>query len=280
MTKKRKILGVCASETSEPGDTGGPMIRVGRSARGDEDAPIGLNCVYPTLLPSPGEEVVEICVRRHVHPNGYVVASAWAAEAIEALDAARFVVRKGTPGRTVPDGEVWLSGHRYRCDQFHTIGFPGTEWGKYRICMLTAENVKQEIERWRAIRVSGEKADAPAGDVPAPTSVQQAAIQQEAPLAHKQRCPRCGGHAYVGLLKVECERVGGCQTLDERMGEPSVQSTSFGHGEVYYIAYGEHEESLGEAARKDEVGTHPTRDGAIEAWRAKMRTKLIKEDAS
>lgn len=100
------------------------------------------------------------------------------------------------------------------------------------------------------------------------------------PSMSQTRCPRCGGPAYEGLLSLTCEREGGCKTLDERMGDPAVEATGWPArgNEVFYVAYENHS-SLSDAARKDEVGVHPTIDGAIELWRAKMRAKLLAEDA-
>lgn len=87
------------------------------------------------------------------------------------------------------------------------------------------------------------------------------------PRTHNAKCPRCGGRAYQGLLNAECiEPV--CDDPETR--EPQVVSEvphytsgkqcNDQRGEVVYEARGR-----GRALR------HPTREGAIQAWREAVR---------
>jgi hypothetical protein len=79
------------------------------------------------------------------------------------------------------------------------------------------------------------------------------------PASHNGRCPRCRGRAYVGLLSIECIEVS-CE--EWREPEPMVRAvmctTDLGHAELLY-------EALSEGINF--VARHPTREGAIAAWR-------------
>ena len=77
----------------------------------------------------------------------------------------------------------------------------------------------------------------------------------------KHSCIRCGGPAYVGLLSVTCERVGGCKTEDER--HPPIQRVHLRGGrEIGYVC----SEPIGVYSLPE---CHPTREGAIALWREK-----------
>jgi hypothetical protein len=75
------------------------------------------------------------------------------------------------------------------------------------------------------------------------------------PRQHNATCVHCGGPAYMGLLAVECMRPNGC----EKPTLPGVTLTTWTRGERVWKARG-----LGVAEM------HPTREGAIAAWRAKV----------
>ncbi len=100
------------------------------------------------------------------------------------------------------------------------------------------------------------------------------------------RCTRCGGPAYVGLLHVTCERVGGCKTEAERIGEPVVSRVSGANAYVNewaWLAESPHQfvvqakpgcERVCTSLHVDLLmargithGHHPTREGAIALWR-------------
>ena len=74
--------------------------------------------------------------------------------------------------------------------------------------------------------------------------------------ATNARCPRCGGPATTLLVSTTCERDGGCKTAEERVGEPFVQCAFTRQGEPHWFATG-----------RFKTASHPTRDGAIAAWR-------------
>jgi hypothetical protein len=72
------------------------------------------------------------------------------------------------------------------------------------------------------------------------------------------RCPRCAGPAVELLTSVRCERVGGCRTLEERIGEPQMGIGRSTNMEAFWVAFG-----------RGLSITHPTSEGAIAAWREK-----------
>ena len=83
------------------------------------------------------------------------------------------------------------------------------------------------------------------------------------PVAARSRCVRCGGPAYAGLLTVECERTGGCRTAEERVadaevGGADVQRAEGRRGEAYWIATDARVHTY-----------HPSRELAVESWRAR-----------
>lgn len=80
----------------------------------------------------------------------------------------------------------------------------------------------------------------------------------------KHSCIRCGGPAYVGLLSVTCERVGGCKTEDERIGEPVVYRVTRGSAEQVLNGCSE---TVWQAKSSCFTEWHPTREGAIALWR-------------
>jgi hypothetical protein len=90
------------------------------------------------------------------------------------------------------------------------------------------------------------------------------------PSSHNGRCPRCRGRAYVGLLSVECVEVS-CE--EWREPEPRVREVMIAGREGDWTS----EPRRGErpvcerAYIADECYVHPTREGAIAAWKAGER---------
>lgn len=96
-------------------------------------------------------------------------------------------------------------------------------------------------------------------------------------------CPRCAGPAVELLFSVMCERVGGCMTAEERIGEPHTLQVSPRYESVYNAETRSaekrmtHESCWIASSRLAPLGggrwpyhqaTHPTREGAIALWRA------------
>jgi hypothetical protein len=85
--------------------------------------------------------------------------------------------------------------------------------------------------------------------------------------ASAPRCPRCAGPAYVGLMTVVCERVGGCRTAADSVAEEEARV-----GPCVIARVGQRGTFAGEPywqALVDGVSSyHPTREGAVLAWRA------------
>lgn len=80
------------------------------------------------------------------------------------------------------------------------------------------------------------------------------------PYAGNAVCKDCGGPAHVSLLSMECLREGGCAVPEEPMPK--------------YVQLrprnGPRDEVLWQASGRDQHVLHPTREGAIAAWRAKV----------
>jgi hypothetical protein len=89
-------------------------------------------------------------------------------------------------------------------------------------------------------------------------------------------CIRCGGPAYVGLLSVACERVGGCKTDAAAIGEPVVTESWFVPDGSAYQATGDSNvtavreaasERLWQATGCNVTRRHPVKEEAVTAWR-------------
>ncbi len=90
----------------------------------------------------------------------------------------------------------------------------------------------------------------------------QPAAKAERPYAGNAVCVHCGGPAHVSLVLVECMREGGCGVPVE--AEPELISPNGGslrhpRESCWYV-------------EGDGIGAlHPTREGAIAAWRAAVK---------
>lgn len=109
-------------------------------------------------------------------------------------------------------------------------------------------------------------------------SIRHEAIVEPAPppAAFSARCPRCGGPATELVTSVACERVGGCRTMDERMGEPPVFREYGGSRHEWF--WTTTDATDGWCAAEDAL-SHPTREGAIALWRERRAAELRAEDA-
>ena len=93
-------------------------------------------------------------------------------------------------------------------------------------------------------------------DYGTPNLEHAAAIGREhsAPVRHNSTCPRCKGRAYTGLLHVEC-------------AEPECVVVSMEPERVEECPINSSGERGWRAAGRGLSHVHPTRDGAIAAWR-------------
>ncbi len=91
---------------------------------------------------------------------------------------------------------------------------------------------------------------------------------QMPPPDHNATCPKCGGRAYQGLLNAQCvEPV--CDDPETR--EPDAVSESMRYPNARCEMFNAYGERVYEAVGRGRVETHPTREGAIAAWRKAVR---------
>lgn len=116
---------------------------------------------------------------------------------------------------------------------------------------------------------------APVEPAPAPAPVEPVAPD----MTGQVRCLRCGGHA--GFLGIRCERVGGCRTAEERVGEPRIMPNDRSGNVLDWDVFssnvrsgvsekGWYASGSGDlvAGRRMAAGPFATLDLAIAAWKA------------